>query len=100
MKKAERNNLKAIVNDSIWTNQHRSGIILRQSPDALSRVKKKRTIYLTITKAKADEKTLPSLVGSDNYDYYKRRLKQMGITLKIRDKKFQNKLEENTILYL
>ncbi len=100
MKKAKNHNLKVVVNDSIWTNQHRPGIILQQSPEALSSVKKKRTIYLTITKAKADEKVLPSLVGSDNFDYYNRRLKQMGIRLKIRDKKFNNKLEANTILHL
>lgn len=100
MKKAQNNNLKVVVNDSIWTNQHRPGIILQQSPEALSSVKKKRTIYLTITKAKADEKILPSLVGSDNYDYYERRLKQMGIKLKIRKKQFSNKLENNTILHL
>ena len=55
---------------------------------------------MTITKAKADEKILPSLVGSDNYDYYERRLKQMGIKLKIRKKQFSNKLENNTILHL
>lgn len=100
MKKAKNHNLKVVINDSIWTNQHRPGIILNQSPEALSSVKKKRTIYLTITKAKADEKILPSLVGSDNFDYYKRRLKQMGISLKVRSKQFSNKLEDNTILYL
>jgi len=100
MKKAKNNNLKVVINDSIWTNKHRPGIIFDQSPEALSLVKKKRSVYLTITKAQADEKTLPSLVGSDNYDYYERRLKQMGIKLKIRDKKFSNKLEPNTILYL
>lgn len=100
MKKANNNQLKAIVNDSIWTSEHRPGIVLSQSPQALSAVKKKRTIYLTITKAKADEKTLPSLVGSDNFDYYQRRLKQMGIGLTIKSKQFNNKLEDNTILYL
>lgn len=100
MKKAKNNNLKVVINDSIWTNEQRPGIIFNQSPAALSHVKKKRSIYLTITKAQADEKTLPSLVGSDNYDYYERRLKQMGIGLKVRDTKFNNKLEANTILHL
>ena len=100
LKKAKNNNLKAVVNDSIWTNEHRPGIVLAQSPQALSAVKKKRTIYLTVTKAKADDKTLPSLVGNDNFDYYQRRLKQMGIALTVKSRQYNTKLENNTILHL
>ncbi|MEM1123306.1 MAG: PASTA domain-containing protein [Bacteroidota bacterium] len=100
MQQAERQNLKVVVNDSIWSADKPAGTVLEQSPKALSRVKEERTIYLTITKFQAEEKLLPTLAGNDNYNYYARRLKQLKLNLKVRSKQFNNKLEENTILYL
>ncbi len=97
---AKQQNLKLYVNDSIWSADKPAGTILEQSPKPLSKVKEKRTIYLTITKFHAEEKLLPTLAGNDNYNYYARRLKQLKINLKVKSKQFSNKLEENTILYL
>ncbi|MEM1123943.1 MAG: PASTA domain-containing protein [Bacteroidota bacterium] len=97
---AERQNLKIVVNDSIWSADKTAGTVVEQSPKPLSRVKENRTIYLTITKFQAEEKLLPKLAGNDNYNYYARRLKQLKVNLKVRSKQFSNKLEENTILYL
>lgn len=97
---AKQQNLKLYVNDSIWSADKPAGTILEQSPKPLSKVKEKRTIYLTITKFQAEEKLLPTLAGNDNYNYYARRLKQLKVNLKVRSKQFSNKLEENTILYL
>lgn len=100
MNKANRQNLKIVVNDSIWSADITAGTVIEQSPKPLSKVKENRTIYLTITKFKAEEKLLPTLAGNDNYNYYARRLKQLKVNLKVRSKQFSNKLEENTILYL
>ena len=100
IQKAEQKKLKLVVNDSIWSADKAPGIVLEQSPKPLSKVKEKRTIYLTITKFQAEEKLLPTLAGNDNYNYYQRRLKQLKVNLKIKSKQFSNKLEENTILYL
>ncbi|MFK7982607.1 MAG: PASTA domain-containing protein [Saprospiraceae bacterium] len=97
---AKQQNLKIVVNDSIWSADKPAGTILEQSPKPLSKVKEKRTIYLTITKFQAEEKLLPTLAGNDNYNYYARRLKQLKVNLKVKSKQFSNKLEENTILYL
>lgn len=100
MSKANQQNLKIVVNDSIWSADIAAGTVIEQSPKPLSKVKENRTIYLTITKFKAEEKLLPTLAGNDNYNYYARRLKQLKVNLKVRSKQFSNKLEENTILYL
>ena len=100
IKQANQQNLKIVVNDSIWSADKPAGTILEQSPKPLSKVKEQRTIYLTITKFQAEEKLLPTLAGNDNYNYYARRLKQLKINLKVRSKQFSNKLEENTILFL
>lgn len=100
IQQAQKQNLRVVVNDSIWSADKPAGTILEQSPKPLSRVKEKRTIYLTITKFQAEDKLLPTLAGNDNYNYYARRLKQLKINLKIRSKQFSNKLEENTILHL
>lgn len=98
--KADQQNLKIVVNDSIWSADKAAGTVIEQSPKPLSKVKENRTIYLTITKFHAEEKLLPTLAGNDNYNYYKRRLKQLKVNLEVRSKQFSNKLEENTILYL
>ena len=97
---ANNENLKVVVNDSIWSADKPAGTVIEQSPKPLSKVKEKRTIYLTITKFQAEEKLLPTLAGNDNYNYYARRLKQLKVNLNVRSKQFSNKLEENTILYL
>jgi len=97
---AKKNKLKVIINDSIWTAEHPPGIIIKQSPEADAAVKKNRSIYLAVTKSKADTKLLPPLAGNDNFDYYQRRLKQMKIGMTVRKKQFNNKLEDKTILYL
>lgn len=100
IKQANKQNLKVMVNDSIWSADKPAGTVLEQSPKPLSKVKENRTIYLTITKFQAEEKLLPTLAGNDNYNYYARRLKQLKVNLKVRKKQFSNKLEENTILFL
>ena len=98
--KASNHNLSVIINDSIWTDKYPPGTILKQSPEALSSVKKNRSVYLTITKFQAEEAILPKLAGNDNFDYYKKRLALDNITLKVRQKRFNNQLQDKTILYI
>lgn len=100
VRKAERNSFSVEVMDSFFFVDRPPGIVVEQEPEAFSRVKENRTIYLITTKKEADEVELPSLVG--NYDYYQyaRRLQRLNIRARIRDKQFSSKLEENTILHL
>ncbi len=100
IKKAKRQNLTVVINDSTYVENVPPGTIIQQNPKPLSQVKENRTIYLTITNFKAEDKILPTLAGNDNYNYYERRLKQMKVNLEIKSKQFNNKLEENTILFL
>ena len=76
------------------------GIVTRQHPKAGAGVKKNRSIYLTVLSDEAPMIKLPSLVGEYDYDQYTARLERMGeIKSTIRDREFNGKLEDNTILH-
>lgn len=99
-KKAQQHKLKAIINDSTWRDGIKPGTVLEQNPDPQSQVKEERTIYLTIMEYTPKKKKLPPLAGNDDYKMYERKLRKLDLKLKVKEKKFNNKLEENTILYL
>ena len=63
-------------------------------------VKKKRTIYLTVTRKTPDMVLLPKLTGFYHFEQYARKLSQFQVKLEVRERQFNNKYEENTILYL
>ncbi len=100
IKKAKTRNLQIVVNDSIFIVDEEPGIVLEQAPRAFSRVKKNRKIYLTVTKTNPDLVTLPDLAGTYDYSQYAKKLNVLGIKLRIRERVFNNKYEENTILNL
>lgn len=96
---AKANNLSLIITDSIFLVDERPGVILNQTPEAFSRIKKDRSVYVTINSFMPPPITLPGLVGSYDYDQYTRKLQRLGIKYRVIEKRFDQKLEANTILF-
>jgi D-alanine-D-alanine ligase len=100
-RKARSSSFRVIVIDS---SEYQPGkppfLVLDQNPKPLSRVKENRNIYLTITASKPNQVPLPDLIGSDEFEQYKRKLDRIGVYAKIRERKFDKQYEDNTILYL
>lgn len=100
IKKAKARNFNLVVSDSISRPDLPPLEIISQTPKALSRVKTDRTIYLLVAKAQLDTKRLPSLRGNYNYAQYSANLSQIGLKTKIKERQFDWKQAENTILYM
>jgi D-alanine-D-alanine ligase len=100
-RKARSGSFRVVVIDS---SEYQPGkppfLVLDQNPKPLSRVKESRNIYLTITASHPNQVPLPDLVGSDEFEQYKRKLDRLGIYAKIKERKFDKQYEDNTILYL
>ncbi|MEL7117890.1 MAG: PASTA domain-containing protein, partial [Bacteroidota bacterium] len=96
---AKDRNLKLVVIDSTFNVRRRPGVVIMQTPKAGSIVKRKRSIYIEITKVIPDFVQLPSLVGSDDYQQYINKLNRIDIEATIREKVYNPKYEENTILH-
>ncbi len=99
IKVAEDRGLEIVVNDSVFIVGKEPHTVLSQHPEALSRVKEGRTIYLSATKYNPDMVTLPDLAGSDGYDQYTRKLKILGIKYSIRERVFNIKYAPNTVMH-
>lgn len=97
--KARSRSFRVEVIDSLWREGAEPGIVLEQTPKPFSRVKEKRTIYLTITKTVAEEVLLPTLVGNYDYNQYRRKLLNKGLNATVKERVFDNKQAANTILY-
>lgn len=91
--------LKINVEKGAFDPDRPAGLVVQQHPRANSKVKKNRTIYLTILSDEAPMITLPSLVGNYDYDQYVRALRSLGIRAKVRSREYDPKQEENTILH-
>ncbi len=98
IKKAKAASFRIVLNDSIDRGEMPPNVVFAQNPEPFSRVKKNRTIYLTITKKERDKETLPSLKGRDEFDSYARYLKQKGIDAKIKERVVNDRYAPNTIL--
>jgi UDP-N-acetylmuramate--alanine ligase len=99
MRRARDRGFRIVVIDSVYRVDKQPNTILDQDPKPFSRVKQRRRIYLTITKYTPDQKTLPSLVGSYDYNQYIKKLPGIGMRYAIKERVFDAKLEPNTILY-
>ena len=99
IEKAENRSFQVIISDSLFIVGESPNMVLDQDPKPLSRVKEKRRIYLTISSSTPPEMTLPDLIGSYDFDQYSRKLKRLDITAVIKERVFNGKLEENTILH-
>jgi UDP-N-acetylmuramate--alanine ligase len=97
--KARSRSFKIVVSDSVFLVDREPNVVLEQTPPPFSRVKENRRIYVTVTSSTAPKVLLPPLEGSYNYNAYRRKLLRLGLKPTIRNRQFNNKLEENTILY-
>jgi D-alanine-D-alanine ligase len=99
-KTARSRSFKIVISDSIFRVDQPPNTVLEQYPAPFSRVKEDRRIYLTVTSSTAPQVPLPLLEGAYNYETYRRKLQRLGIESAIRERQFDSKLEENTILHL
>lgn len=99
MRRARDRSFRVVIVDSVYRVDKAPNTVLDQDPKPFSRVKQRRRIYLTVTKYTPDQKMLPSLVGSYDYNQYIKKLKNLGMRYTIRERVFDAKLEPNTILY-
>ena len=98
IRKAKNSGFTMVILDSIGVPGETPNQIFQQYPDPLSSVKKGRTVYVSIYGNKMVTKTLPNFLGNDNYDNYARRLSALKFIPLIKEKKFDAKLQENTVL--
>lgn len=97
---AKDRGLRLEIMDSVYIRGRQPNMVIEQTPKVGAEVKSNRTIYLVVTKSTPPNVQLPDLVGSDDYNQYTRKLEELGVDYKIRERVFDRKLEENTILYL
>ncbi|MFK7933245.1 MAG: PASTA domain-containing protein [Saprospiraceae bacterium] len=100
IKKAESRGFEIVVSDSVFIMDREQNIVLSQNPKPLSRAKEDRSIYLTVTKKIPPKRFLPNLIGSDDFNRYTKKLKMLHLKPRVKERVFDNKYEENTILYL
>jgi D-alanine-D-alanine ligase len=98
-RKARSRSFRLVVSDSVFRIDRAPNIVLEQDPKPFSRVKENRRIYLTISSSTAPKVLLPELEGAYNYDAYRRKLLRLGLQPTITERRFDSKLEANTILY-
>lgn len=91
--------LRLEIMDSTFVLGRQPNVVIEQTPRSGSSVKERRTIYLVVTRSTPPKVTLPELVGNYDYFQYTRKLELLEVDYKIREKVFDRKQEENTILY-
>ncbi len=76
--------------------------IYQQTPKADAHIKPGRKIYVNVYTDSQLEFELPSIIGNDNFELYTRGLRKHPFQLNtvIKEKQFNAKLEDNTILYM
>lgn len=98
-KLAKQKNFTIMIADSLFLPGQPPNTVLSQTPEPQSKVKKNRKIYLTVTKASPDQVEIPGLTGgNDDYATYQKKLKRLKVNSKVKERRFNNKLEPNTIL--
>ncbi len=73
------------------------GVVLQQTPEPMSEVKRNRTIYVVVNANKAPGVPIPSLATVDNYTNYCSTLRTRNINCEIRDEEFSGRLAPGTI---
>ena len=99
-KAASKHKFNLVVLDSTYIVGKGPGIILEQNPLPDAKVKARRSIYISITKAIPNDVALPDLVGNYDAINYTRKLQRVGLQSVIAKKQFDPNLAPNTILYV
>lgn len=98
-KKAETRGFKISVNEAPFSLDIPTGEVIDQEPAALNRIKKNRTIYLTII-GEPKPRTIPSFSdAADDYKQYAPKLKSLQIETVVKEEIFDAKLAKGTILH-
>ncbi len=98
--KGKKHGFKFEVIDSTYKKNQPKGVIESQDPKPNSPVKENRTIYVTTTKFIPDTVPLPSFNDYDyEYERYKRYLISKDINPVIKDRIFDSRQSNNSILY-
>ncbi len=101
MKQARGRSFDIVILDSIYVPGRKdANMVLQQNPKAFSRVKKNRTVYMTVTRGQGDPVSLPRLTGRDEFSQYERALRALDIKLEIQERIYSEKYAVNTILHL
>ncbi|MCB9263623.1 MAG: PASTA domain-containing protein [Lewinellaceae bacterium] len=99
-RKANRQDFKLVVIDSFFDSSKIPNTIYQQDPKPLQRAKQGRTIYVSKYRVLPDSAILPTLVSAGyNYTQYANKLKRLDIKATVKEKVFDSKQEENSILY-
>ena len=96
---AHAQDLKIDVTVGPYNPDKTPGLVVQQQPPVGSRVKNNRTVYLTILDETVPQVKLPSLVGNYDYGGYTRLLKRKNLRFQVREREFDSRQEEGTILY-
>ncbi|MCB9275633.1 MAG: PASTA domain-containing protein [Lewinellaceae bacterium] len=100
LRKARKQDFKIVVIDSFFDSNQEPNAIYQQDPKPLQRAKEGRTIYVSKYRVTPDSIILPTLISAGyNYDQYSIKLKRLDIMPVIKERVFDNKQEENSILY-
>lgn len=98
-RQARDKDFEFVIMDSVWTEGQPSGIILKQNPKPLSRVKEGRKIYVIIT-GNPDSYRLPDIkLSSYDFDSYAKKLAMNGVKARVKERVYDRKQAENSILY-
>ena len=97
---AHAQDLKIDVTVGTYDPERAAGLVVQQQPPMGSRVKNNRTVYLTILSENVPDVNLPSLVGSYDYNVYTRLLERKNLNYAVRERQFDARQEEGTILYM
>jgi D-alanine-D-alanine ligase len=92
--------LKLDVTTGPFNPDRPGGIVTQQQPKVGSRVKNNRTVYLTVSSDQAPDVLLPELVGNYDYNRYANLLEVKNIRYRVRERKYDARQEEGSILYL
>lgn len=98
-RKARSRGFEVSVDEAPYTNNIAQNTVIDQEPAALSRIKKNRTIYLTVI-GPPKEVRLPEFSDyADDFNQYRVQLDVLEIEHEIKERVFDAVLEPNTILY-
>ena len=97
---AHAQDLKIDVTVGTYDPERAAGLVVQQQPPVGSRVKNNRTVYLTILSENVPDVSLPSLVGNYDYNVYTRLLERKNLEYDVRERQFDARQEEGTILYM
>lgn len=98
-KKARSRGFSVSMTEAPFDMNSTIGLVIDQEPEALLRVKKNRTIYLT-TIGQPREVPIPSFEeAADELTRYRRMLKSLQVKTSVRETVFDAKLADSTILH-